>query len=251
MLALGNTTGEVLKAAVLRSVAIPMYDELRRHFALEIDVATTDSASSNFRAEESFRRDQPCVPRLSVGCMLHLASILQGRSFDVSQSDTSGLVHLALAMQAAGSVEALRHHLTVAVQSDLRVYETARLLPDDHEAVMHRRRVFRLLLGGDERRIAILDEVLNGDIRLPFVERYGPLPAECSMEAFAEGPVVGISVAFGSATCHDPSMNMRKQSPSTCGAMMKDLLIQYYERMLRGLLGRPCPAGPTRPRVTC
>ncbi len=174
-------TGEVLKAALESATLLELLEDLRARCMVDISIGVADRASSNLRAERALRivgasARRLRAARITLSCDVHAWHRSCGRALNTI-GDLSGIVNLALATRIAPtSLQEIRDLAVHKILATLRVHTGAPPLLDSDEAVLHRRRLFRLCLPPspqNKKRFEILDYFLNGDIRLPYVEFYG------------------------------------------------------------------------------
>ena len=173
-----STTGETLRHALKSSTDVKMWDALREHFSICVDIATCDRAGPNMRSEKCLAAERPSHARVTMPCDIHGLSTAQGRSVGTMASDISGVIAVGLTCRVHGALDKLRQCLADELKEMFVIYDGAFPPPDSDEEVVFKRRVLKSLLGStavDKQRYEILDRCLTGGIRGPRLEHHGSI----------------------------------------------------------------------------
>ena len=165
----------------------PELKRASRMFAVRIQHAVTDRYSANIKAELAMNADDKDGWILShMFCKSHMIAQVLTKCTALLDSDISGVIALALAMQHAGSVQQLRKALN-SIWSDRLLVKPG---PAPQFPKRHRREVHDMFLSvlpegaaaGDKRYAAantkrkqqrmILEHYLNGELRSPEICHY-------------------------------------------------------------------------------
>ena len=111
-----SSAGEVVYEMCRRVQDIPGLQAMRAQFPLNIDMASTDSASSNKRGETAFFTDNKLAHLfLHLFCDVHWIHTIQGRAYGVVSNIVAGCVSFSLAQRPGGSTEKLRRAIRLSL----------------------------------------------------------------------------------------------------------------------------------------
>lgn len=160
-----TATGETIFAVTSDLVtSIPLWSKIHERF-FTMGVTTADRAGSNVRSELGWRFLSPADPRLRIACHVHILSTIQGRAFDVVGSMISGIIALALAQKAGGSLARFRRAMVKVLIDSVRIVHGVPPSPDTDEW-QHRKAVLDASLDqslADRKRRILLESDMNGD----------------------------------------------------------------------------------------
>ena len=162
--AIEATTGECIVAA-LAQLDTPYDAAVRRTCLRQLEVVTTDEASSNYRAERAMALRSPHRALLHLACLVHNAARVASSTFALLKPLGSRLIRLSLSMSGGARLNILRE-LRLILQEQLVIIHGG---APSSDATTHRNAVYNLFLDGqaprDRFRRAVVAGLWNGDLR--------------------------------------------------------------------------------------
>jgi hypothetical protein len=125
-----STIGVALRYCMDQNMAAPLAHAVRSRFPVEVHMSTSDRAASNLKMEKLMTNDRPGVPRLCcLGCQVHCAHTIAGKTLDLTKLAISGAISLALAEEKAGAVKVLRSAIALVLKDVERSSQQPCLMP--------------------------------------------------------------------------------------------------------------------------
>ena len=147
-----SCTGSNLQAILLDEQDIWGLQCARERAENKMDISTADRASANDSAEEGMANTFPENLRLRLPCVAHIASSVQGRSFNAIAFVIKHIISCSLAMRPAGAVQAFREQLISVLVGSVLVHDAPCPAPG-HPARVHREAIFNLAFPPDSKAI--------------------------------------------------------------------------------------------------
>ena len=160
---LESTTADVMVQALIQ-LDLPQDHAVRKSFFRCVDVAITDGAASNLRAERFFHRTTG-RDVLHLLCDAHITANIIKAVFKVLAPWDTNLIRLALSVDGAG-VQRIREEVRRLLEEQLVIYYGS---TPSAEATGHRMAVYDCFLKGkspdDCYRRRVIEGLWNGDLR--------------------------------------------------------------------------------------
>ena len=238
-----SSCAEIVMAILEEQLHVPMWESVRQDFPVCLALSNCDAAASNLRAESGAARRYPTVQRLQVLCDAHMLSRAQGWAYGTVSTCVSGIIAVALSMRAGDAVAKLRAEVAAVLVANVKVYPSRGPDPDD-EHIQHRDALLDLLLpatpAGEKRR-RVLQELLTGDIRHPFIA-WHTLESAPSVDVWATRVAAALVPTGGGVRMFPRHRWMNSlQSVSDCAllANVHGVLLQAIPRWCAVLRGKP------------
>ena len=165
-----RSTADVLRACFNDFKNMPMLADVAAMCDLELTADTGGRDTANLKLAHAMSH-MSGTPHTRIPCDVHKTSTATGVAYDVTSADISSIVHFALSMRGAGSIDVLRAELRRVLTARLELFIGAQPPDKQSPARLHSKSVFELALpaaGPHAKQNAIRREVLmtflNGDI---------------------------------------------------------------------------------------
>jgi hypothetical protein len=188
-----RVTAESVHAVVEGRLHIPGFNLLAEFFPLFLKGVTTDAAGYNKRYRKAFDRLYPECLKWENDCDIHTWNNALGASLSTLDTDISGCIAVAIALEPSGSTYDLRTCLALEIEAALEVYDGAVPPPDSNPEVARWHRVLEATLSespSDLKRHFILKTNFNGGLLKHFAREPSKTAVSklCS-QAFLPAPV--------------------------------------------------------------